>query len=199
MKILVIERYPLIRQGLTFILKKNIDKSNVTELSSISETKDIKPGEFDLILMDPEKEPIFAFNFIERIKSEDPKVKVIVLGSERYTLDNDIVNKTIDGYISKNSGSDEIWHGINNVLKGMKYFDNNSVKSGDEFNLLSSREKEVLRYLLLGNTNPQIAGEIFVAEITVKKHVSNILLKLNLKSRTELILYVKEKFNNKIA
>lgn len=63
---------------------------------------------------------------------------------------------------------------------------------------LTDREKEILVHLSKGMTNAQISNALFISEGTTKKHISNILSKLNLNNRVEAVLYTRKIFGSEI-
>ena len=102
-------------------------------------------------------------------------------------------------YILNITDKDEFIYIIRKVLKGKKFYDSELLqysiqnhKVNDENNL-TSRENNVLSYVYKGFSNKEIANELNVTDYTIKKHVSSILKKLNLRNRQELIRYLKDK------
>lgn len=100
------------------------------------------------------------------------------------------------GYLLKNTGADEVRRAIKAAAEGkvqlapeaaVRLMREVGVQGGSES--LSERETDVLRLLARGRANKQIARELFIGEKTVKTHVSNILRKLDVKSRTQAALY----------
>ena len=93
---------------------------------------------------------------------------------------------------------DEFIYIIKRVLNGKKFYDSellqytiHNEKTNNEIDL-TNREKCVLNYVCKGLSNKDIANELKVTDYTIKKHVSNILSKLHLRSRQDIILYAQD-------
>ena len=94
---------------------------------------------------------------------------------------------------------------INKILNGKKFYDPevlqykiSEVNIKNE-NILTNKENSVLKYVCKGMTNKNIAEELNVTDYTIKKHVSSILHKLNLKNRKDIIIYAKENYRGNDA
>jgi len=109
----------------------------------------------------------------------------------------------VDGYISLESHPDELIHAIRLIHKGRKYYDPDIIDllmlsqkkprmDNTLVSLLTSKEKEVLQKIGIGFSNRQIAQSLYISENTVKKHVSQVLSKLDLGDRTQAALYANE-------
>jgi len=101
----------------------------------------------------------------------------------------------VEGYILKDAMPEEIINAIRLVGKNRTYLDPAimqillSSDKGDPSEQLTARELEVLEYLAQGMSNRNIAAALFVTEYTIKKHVSQILEKMELTDRTQAALY----------
>jgi DNA-binding NarL/FixJ family response regulator len=104
-----------------------------------------------------------------------------------------------NGYILKQAFPEEIASAVRLVYRGRKYFDPLMVenymhhKINDPFGVLTSRERDVLDALGEGLRNREIARKLFITEFTVKKHVSQILAKLDLSDRTQAALLARDR------
>lgn len=200
-RILIVDDHPLIREGLRAVLETQPDLELVGEAcdgyEAVRQALALKP---DVILMDlalPRKDGIEAMREILRSM---PGVKVLVLSNY---LDDEKVFGALragaKGYILKETGSQEVRQAVRNVYQGKAALDpavqrklvdqlvGSSVSLPE--NELTEREREVLRLMARGFTNPQIASQMSVAEGTVRYHVSNVLRKLGLENRTQAVLY----------
>jgi len=137
---------------------------------------------------------------LKNIKKKYKKLKVMILDNKK---DIDLFSKTlnygIDGYILNITDKDEFIYIIKKVINGKKFYDSELLqystkkeKNDSEINL-TNKEKSVLNYVCKGFSNKEIADELKVTDYTIKKHVSNILSKLNLKTRQEIIIHAKDK------
>lgn len=104
----------------------------------------------------------------------------------------------IDGYMINITEKEEFIFVVNRIVQGKKAYDpillksvvsTNYLNKGD---ILTRRERDVLKELGKGLSNKEISYNLYITEHTVKKHISSILDKLNLKNRQEAILYIKQ-------
>jgi DNA-binding NarL/FixJ family response regulator len=131
------------------------------------------------------------------IRSELPEVEVIALTS---VLEDASVTGAVRagalGYLLKDTDSDELRRAIKAAAEGRVHLVPEAtaklmreVKAPESPEALTERETEVLRLLARGWANKQIAASLFVSEKTIKAHVSSILMKLGVKSRTQAALH----------
>ncbi|MGE8018522.1 response regulator [Peribacillus frigoritolerans] len=201
-KILLVDDHVLIRKGLSLILSHYQDITVEGEANdgreAIQQAYQTKPH---VILMDVSiPNGLDGFIATKEIKKNLPDTKVIML-----TMHNEItyIQKAIeveaDGYILKNSQGGELYEAIQSVYSGRRYYEVGlpqeqieklyKKKGKKNADILSIREQEVLRLTILGYTNLQIADKLFISYKTVENHKANIMKKLNLKSKAELIQY----------
>jgi two-component system nitrate/nitrite response regulator NarL len=101
----------------------------------------------------------------------------------------------IDGYIVSDINQDDIEYAIRQVLRGKKYYDSDLMKENvccgesNNLELLTKREYQILSLVAQGKSNKEIGQALKVAENTVKKHVQNMLAKLDLKDRTQAAIF----------
>jgi NarL family two-component system response regulator LiaR len=155
----------------------------------------------DVVLMDlvmPEMDGIEA---TRRITTEQPGTKILVLTS--FAADDKVfpaIKAGALGYLLKDSTPDQLLEAIRQVYKGEPSLEPSIARKvlqelsrpgqgRQTTEPLTERELEVLRLIAQGMSNKEIATKIFVAEWTVRSHVSNILGKLHLASRTQAALY----------
>jgi NarL family two-component system response regulator LiaR len=136
-----------------------------------------------------------------RITAEQPGVRILVLTS--FAADDKVfpaIKAGALGYILKDSGPAELVQAIHQVHRGQPSLEPSiALKVLQELSHppqqppipepLSGREMEVLRLLAQGKSNREIADKLVITELTVRTHVSNILGKLHLASRTQAALY----------
>jgi len=213
-RVLVVDDHAIVRDGIQSLLATEPDIECVGEAANgaeaVSKAQILHP---DVILMDlvmPEMDGIEA---IHQIMAFQPEARILVLTS--FTAD-DMVFPAIKagalGYLLKDTGSDDLMRAIHQVYRGeaslhpkiarMVLQEISMVKTTQNMehqphlpgqpamvDPLTERELEVLKLVARGRTNREIADQLIVAEGTVRTHVSNILDKLHLASRTQATLY----------
>lgn len=197
MKVIVISKYSLIREGISSIITKNDNIKIQLICKTIEEAMfTIKNNPTDIIIIDLHKENLAELNFIDEIINSNIRTKFLVLD---FQGSNDIFVKAlkfgVHAYILGKSNESEIFYAINQVYNGKKYFDSyfvsnmvNGERCENNIELLTVREKEILLEISKGTNNKKIGEKLFITENTVKKHISNIFHKLNVNNRTEIAL-----------
>jgi two-component system, NarL family, response regulator LiaR len=197
-RILIADDHSVVRQGLKMFLGLDPELEVVGEAADGEEAvrlaKELQP---DVVLMDllmPKMDGIAATGTIRRAQ---PDTEVIALTS---VLEDASVVAAVRagaiGYLLKDTQADELCSAIRAAAAGQVRLAPqaaarlmNEVRAPENPDMLTEREIEVLRLLAQGQANKEIARTLHIAEKTVKTHVSNILAKLGLQSRTQAALY----------
>jgi NarL family two-component system response regulator LiaR len=201
-RVLIADDHAILRKGVRALLSTEPDIEVVGEtgdgLETVAQAQALCP---DVILMDlvmPEMDGIEA---TRRITAKQPGVRILVLTS--FAADDKVfpaIKAGALGYILKDSGPAELVQAIHQVYRGQPSLEPSiALKMLQELSHpsqrpptpepLSERELEVLRLLAQGKSNREIADQLVITELTVRTHVSNILGKLHLASRTQAALY----------
>ncbi|EOU1206608.1 fimbria biosynthesis transcriptional regulator FimZ, partial [Escherichia coli] len=155
----------------------------------------------DLIIMDIDLPGTDGFTFLKRIKQIQSTVKVLFLSSKSecfYAVR--AIQAGANGFVSKCNDQNDIFHPVQMILSGYTFFPSetlNYIKSNkcstnsSTVTVLSNREVTILRYLVSGLSNKEIADKLLLSNKTVSAHKSNIYGKLGLHSIVELIDYAK--------
>jgi DNA-binding NarL/FixJ family response regulator len=197
-RILVVDDHGVVRQGLRMFLGLDPELEVIGEASDGSEAvrlaHQLKP---DVVLMDmlmPVMDGITATGIIRR---ELPDTEVIALTS---VLEDAAVVGAVRagaiGYLLKDTEADELRRAIKAAAAGQVQLSPKAaarlmreVRVPESPETLTERETDVLRLLAQGQSNKEIANTLSLSEKTIKTHVSNILSKLNVPSRTQAALY----------
>jgi two-component system, NarL family, response regulator LiaR len=197
-RILLVDDHSVVRQGLRMFLAIDPAFEVVGEASNGAEALDLvaalKP---DVVLMDlimPVMDGVEATRLIRR---QYPETEVIALTS---VLEDNAVIGAVKagaiGYLLKDTGADELLKAIRAASAGQVQLSPavaerlmREIRTPESPEKLTERETDVLRCLAEGKANKEIARELQVSETTVKSHVSNILTKLGVPSRTQAALY----------
>ncbi len=197
MKVIIVDDHPLVRQGLSSVLAMETGIELIGESTNVKEAIDmIKVRKPDLVLVDLKLGRECGLEIVSEIKKQRINIKFIVLTSSASYEDFVMAEECgVDGYVLKEALPEELLYVIRLVARGRRYYDPQLLEYKilqEENNFserLTTREQEVLKELGKGLSNRQIAGKLYITEHTVKKHVSQILAKLNLNDRTQAALY----------
>ena len=201
-RVLIVDDHSVVRQGLRMFLALDPEIDIVAEAATgeeaVQSAREIRP---DVVLMDLLMPGTGGIEATRTIRTEMPDVEVIALTS---VLDDEAVTGAIRagaiGYLLKNTEADELLRAIKSAAAGQVHLSPEAaarlvreVRIPGSPEALTERETAVLRLVARGQANKQIARELGVREQTVKTHVSNILAKLQLQSRTQAALYAVER------
>ena len=202
MRILIADDQRRTRQSLKALLSTSLPGTEIWEAANGAEAmrlaEDIHP---QLVLMDIRMPGVDGLDATRGIKSRWPEIKVLVLTS--FAADDKVfpaVKAGALGYLLKDSSPEELVEAFHRVHCGEPSLEpdiarkvlqelSHPGKEKPTSDPLTGRELEVLRLISQGLSNKEIASKIFIAEWTVRTHVSNILGKLHLASRTQAALY----------
>lgn len=206
-RVFIVDDHAIVRRGISSYLDVVDDVEPVGEASDGIEALE-KFAELDtfgklpdIVLLDLMMPRMDGAETLKAIREKYPQLKVVVLTSfadpERM---NTMMRLGAAGYLLKDAGPQEVAAAMQAALKEEMYIDTamtkkltqlmNSPVSG--LATLTSRERTVLGLVGEGQSNRQIAQELFISERTARTHVSNILHKLDLQSRTQAALLAAE-------
>lgn len=210
MKIVIADDHAVVRSGFMHILNFQEDMTVVaTAADGIEAFEMVKEHRPDVLLMDlsmpPGESGLIATG---KIHESFPETKILILtmhDAEEYLFH--VLKNGASGYVLKNAPDQELLNAIRTVYKGETYIypsmatslvqelmENGSGEyEGDPFKILTKREIEVLPLAAKGYGNKEIAEKLFISIKTVEAHKARIMVKLNLKSRPELIEYALKK------
>jgi DNA-binding NarL/FixJ family response regulator len=198
-RVLIADDHAVVRQGLRMFLSLDEELEVVGEAedgsAALRQAKDLHP---DVVLMDMLMPVMDGVTATRAIRSELPDTEVIALTS---VLDDSSVVGAVKagaiGYLLKDTNAEELCRAIKAAAAGQVQLSPQAaarlvseVRAPDvPPTTLSDRETEVLRLIARGKANKEIAAELMIGEKTVKTHVSSILNKLGVQSRTQAALY----------
>jgi DNA-binding NarL/FixJ family response regulator len=209
-KILLVDDQPLFREGLRTLLSVHHDFEVVGEAGNGAEAiclvRSQRPS---VVLMDLQMPVLDGVAATRRLHAEQPDCRVIVLT----TFDDDEMvfdglRAGAVGYLLKDAPSEKLAEAIRVAARGETFLQpsvaakvvaefarltRKTVEPSDSFSgPLSERELEILRLIAKGASNREIASALFLAEGTVKNHVTNILGKLDVRDRTQAAIKAKD-------
>ena len=191
-RILAVDDHPLLRKGIAALVNAEPDMKLVAEASNGEEAvESFRQHRPDVTLMDLQLPGLNGIEAMNRILSEFPEARIIVLTT--YTGDAQVVRALRAGaraYILKGHVHRELLETIHAVHAGRKRIPEDiAIELAEHVteDELSSREIEVLRRIAAGDSNKQIADQLSIGEATVKSHITNILSKLSANDRTHAV------------
>jgi len=203
-RIVLVDDHEVVRQGLRMLLENEVDLDIVGEADTASDAimlaAQLKP---DVVLMDiglPDMTGIEATREVKRISPETSVIALTIFEDEEYFFK--MLDAGANGYVPKRAAPEELITAIHVAYQGDVYLYPSMAKilvkdflgggqkrDKNYLNGLTSREQEVLVLLAEGESNAEIGGTLSISPKTVARHRENIMAKLNLHSRTELVKY----------
>ena len=201
-RILVADDHPLFHEALSGALEPYFENAQIIQAGSLDDAM-AKLNEFDgveLILLDLNMPGGEYFNGLITLREQYPNIPIgVVSGSDTVEVVAQVMSLGAQGFIPKVSQTREIAQAIVDIIGGKKWLpegmEEELEKVDDELKVLLQRFREltpkqiqVLSYLRAGLMNKQIAHEMNVTEATIKAHISAILRKLEINTRTQAVL-----------
>jgi DNA-binding NarL/FixJ family response regulator len=205
-RVLIADDHPLFREGMRGRLDRVADVAVVGEAASGDEAVELAHKlEPDVILMDIKMPGLNGIEATREIQQASPQIGVLVLTMFE---DDDSVFAAMragaKGYLLKDSGGEGVVHAIRAVASGeavfgpgvaeriMGFFSAPRRAPQRAFPELTEREEEILSLVAQGKSNQEIARQLFVSLKTVRNHVSNILLKLQVADRAQAVIRARD-------
>ncbi len=204
-RVLLVDDHAVVRRGLRGFLDLQDDIQVVGEADNgrvaVDEARRLRP---DVILMDLLMPEMSGLEAIAAIKREQPEVEIVAVTS---FIEEEKVTTALEagatGYLLKDAEAEEVARAVRAAYAGEVTLDPAVTRllaqrmrqrktEPEPVEPLTEREREVIALLGKGASNKDIAAELFITERTARTHVSNILGKLGLTSRTQAALYAVE-------
>ncbi len=201
--IAIAEDHQALIDGIHLLLKYEEDISIIGMCNDGDELLNIvRKKQPQVVLTDVKMPKTDGINATKIIKKEFPQIKVIAFSMfDQNEVISQMIAAGASGYLLKNSPLDEVLNAIKSVAIGKTYFDSSidlsllNINSNISTNkpILSKSEREILSLIGQGKTSSEIAAIRFTAVSTVEKHRKNMIFKLGLKGKGELLRYALEK------
>jgi DNA-binding NarL/FixJ family response regulator len=201
-RLLIVDDYPVILTGLTAMLGNLKDIQLVGSAASgkkaVELANDLRP---DVVLMNLNMPEMDGVEATRAIKKAHPEIHILIFsGMSSSEKVIPVLNAGAIGFILKDAGQPEIVQAVQQVAGGKAWLHpsvvghmlrqiNANEEKEDLLERLTERELDVLRYMAQGNSNHEIARLMVVSGATVHSHVSHILSKLEVSSRTQAVIY----------
>lgn len=201
-KIMIADDHFMVREGLKQLLELEGDIVVTGEASDGVECLELLEKNIpQVLLLDINMPNMNGLEVLEKIKEQKIDTKVIIL-----TVHNEIeyllkaVEIGIDGYMLKDSDSNELKKAIISVIQGESYIQPNLIPllnskmierdiDKEKLELLTKREIEVLKLMAFGSYNKDIGEQLNISERTVKNHISSIFKKIDVSDRTQAAIF----------
>ena len=196
--------HAVLRDGLKALVSAQPDMEIVGEAengqTTYEKAKELMP---DVVLMDISMPELNGVQATELLRRDCPRIKILVLTAykDKGYLDR-LLKVGASGFILKLSAAEELIGAIRLVAEGRTYLDpqmvdriaegyvrSKTLKGEVRQRELTSREEEVLRLIARGYSNKEISTQLKIAVKTVESHKANLMQKLELRSRTEIVRY----------
>ena len=208
-RVLVVDDHAIVRDGICALLAVTGDIEVVGEAANGNEAlemvKELAP---DIVLMDIAMPIMSGLEATRRICRRFPKTKVLILtqyDDKEYILP--VIEAGASGFISKTAASTELTLGIRSIHHGDSYLSPQVAKvlvesyrhgtsgwiGSDPYEQLTERERDVLKLMAEGYATREIANMLVLSRKTIEGHKTNLMAKLGIHNRTELVKYALRK------
>ncbi|WP_269224953.1 response regulator [Flavobacterium eburneipallidum] len=204
-RVVLTDDHVFVRDGIKSLLENEANIIVVGEATDGAEAlKVVEEQNPDLLILDIRMPNLTGIEVVEKLRGQGNLVKIVMLSmheSEEYVLKS--IKAGADGYLLKGSSKEEFLKAVHTVANGGKYFsgDISSIlisqlsnplakienkQSFEEETIITKREKEILKLLLAGNGNKEIAEALDISKRTAEVHRFNLMKKLKVKNLMEL-------------
>ncbi len=200
-RIIIADDHPLFRDALKQILSRDMPRAVLAEAGDLEEVTAAmeEAGDTDLILLDLKMPGVQGFSGLIYLRAQYPGVPVAVISaSEEPAIIRRAISLGASGFIPKSASAEQMQQAVRAVLDGelavpedVSLEVDGDDEAGDTARLLSTLTPQQMRVLMMlreGLLNKQIAWKLGVSEATIKAHVSAILQKLKVESRTQAVI-----------
>jgi two-component system, NarL family, response regulator NreC len=206
--VVLVDDHRVVREGLRALLEAESDLSVIGDagegLSAIRLVERLKP---DVLLLDLIIPGLNGQEVARRVRKCSPKTRVIVLSmhsSEPYVIE--ALRNGAAGYVLKDASYTDLVRAIREVMAGWRYLspplskvaidayqEKANAATADRYDMLTTREREVLQLAAEGHSNNEIANRLEISPRTAETHRANLMRKLRLRTHTDLIKYAIER------
>jgi len=204
-RVVLADDHVFVRDGIKSLLENEANIEVVGEATDgLEALKIVDVSKPDLLILDIRMPNLTGIEVVEKLRSQNNFVKIVILSmheSEEYVLKS--IRAGADGYLLKGSSKEEFLKAVHTVANGGKYFSGDisyiligqlsnpvaameTKQSLDEDMMITKREKEILKLLLSGKGNKEIAEALDISKRTAEVHRFNLMKKLKVKNLMEL-------------
>lgn len=202
MQISTISKYPVIQEGIAEIIKENY--ATITSFPSIDDFMASSQDHSNtLLIINLFTNYVDIIDSVISIRDKFSCIKILIIDfTENEDIFFNLSRIGIEGYLLGNFAKEDLIYAITKIVAGSKFYDRELLYKIAERHFqispsnknvvtsqLTDRESQILNELSNGLSNFEIACALKISENTVKKHISNIFVKLNVKDRSQAIIY----------
>ena len=196
-KIVLVDDHNVVRESLKMLINADIEFQVVGEASdgqaALALVEQLTP---DIILLDLMIPKLNGLEVAKRVGKRSPRTKIVILSmhsDEAYVVE--AFKSGASAYVLKNASADDLMIGLRRVNMGIRYLspplsdrtmesyiESSHAGNLDPYDALTGREREVLQLVVEGETNAQIAEQLFISPRTVETHRANLMRKLDVHS-----------------
>jgi two-component system, NarL family, nitrate/nitrite response regulator NarL len=201
-RVVLVDDHHIVLDGLKSLLETDQDFSIIAALQSAEEVLEFfKKEQPDILLTDYTLPGMSGLDLFKRIRAAYPKVKVAVLSMhDEASLVRNVLKEGVNGYLLKNIQQFELRNALKQISMGFPYVSPEITKimmmelkqPEHKSELLTEREKEILKLIAKEFSNKQMAEKLFISERTVETHRKNIFRKTNTNTLVGLIKFAFE-------
>ena len=205
-KFLIADDHPLFREALSGALNLHFQNPTIVQSESLDTTLEVLSNndDIDIVLLDLNMPGCENFYGLFRVKQDYPSLPVaVVSASDSVKVISQVMKFGAKGFIPKTTHSDLIAVAIREIMAGNEWLPEGIKEQLDDVpneqmdvalkvSELTPKQFQVLQYLQQGKLNKQIAYDMHVTEATVKAHISAILRKFEVNTRTQAVLLVEQ-------
>lgn len=191
--VVVVDDHDLLREGVSACLASFDDIDVIGEAANgeaaIQVVDSVHP---DVVVMDLVMPGLGGAEIIRRLRGRHPDLGIVALSSfSESSRVREVIDAGANGYMIKSVDAPSLARAVRSAAVGQSTFSPEVTRSlvderqSPNISALTTREDEIARLLASGRTNAEIAGQLDLSVFTVKNHVSSILMKLNVRTRTE--------------
>jgi two-component system nitrate/nitrite response regulator NarL len=207
-RIMLIDDHALFRESLVRLLEAEPDFQVVAHCATVAEARRLlNRAAVDVILLDYDLGEEFGIDLLQELRTQESRSRILmVTAGMRDSVTLTALNSGVAGIIFKHSGPGQLIEAIQRVAKGELWLDAGVVRSliagpGEKpgsaqgVRSLSDRQRTVLRSILDGLTNKEIASQLQVSETSIKASIQELFDKAGVRTRSQLVRIAIEKYS----
>jgi DNA-binding NarL/FixJ family response regulator len=199
----VADDHPIVRSGLKKVIDAQPDMRVVAEAADGAEAvKAALAEDIDLAILDVSMPRTTGIQAAEELRKRKPELKLLMLSmhdSEQFLFES--LKAGASGYVLKSGADQDVVEAVRRTMRGQSFLYPSAVSTlvrdfvergrpeGEQFDVLTPRELQVLKLIAEAHTSKEIAQELVISVKTVERHRQNILFKLGMNDRVELTRY----------